>query len=67
MSDPSTYPTNCFFKAPLPTQWLLLGSPMLSQQHAVSQLQQEVTRPKARLKPTSTKKSEVDGGATVPQ
>ena len=31
--------------------------------HAVWQLQQEVTRPKARFKPTSPEKSGVDGGA----
>ena len=31
-------------------------------QHAVLQLQQEVTRPKARFKPTSPKNSGVDGG-----
>ena len=42
--------------------------PHPSQQHAglnyaVLQLQQEVTRPKARFKPTSPKKSGVDGGA----
>ena len=32
-------------------------------QHAVRQVQQEGTRPKARLKPTSPGKSGVDGGA----
>ena len=32
-------------------------------QHAVLQPQQEVTRPKARFKPTSLEKSGVDGGA----
>ena len=32
-------------------------------QHAVIRKQQEVTRPKARLKPTYPKKSGVDGGA----
>ena len=32
-------------------------------QYAVWQLQQEVTRPKARFKPTSPNKSGVDGGA----
>ena len=31
--------------------------------HAVWQLQQEVTRPKASFKPTSAEKSRVDGGA----
>ena len=51
----------------------LLGSPMLMdphpiQQHAglhnaVLQLPQEVTKPKARFKPASPKKSGVDGGA----
>ena len=46
----------------------MLMDPHPSQQHAglhhaVWQLQQEVTRPKARFKPTSPKKSEVDGGA----
>ena len=35
--------------------------PHPSQQHAVWQLQQEVTRPKARHKPTTPEKSEVDG------
>ena len=53
--------------------WLLLGSPMLMDphpslqhaglQHTVWWLQQEVTRPKARFKPTSSKKYGVDGGA----
>ena len=33
-------------------------------QHEACQLQQEVTRPKARFKPTLTEKSGVDGGAT---
>ena len=53
-----------YYKPPLPSYWLLLGSPLLmdlpppSQQHAglhhaVWRLQQEVTRPKARFKPTS--------------
>ena len=31
--------------------------------HAVWQLQQEVTRPRARFKPTLPEKSGVDGGA----
>ena len=55
------------FYAPLSPKWLLLGSPMLmgphpSQHHAVWQLQQEETRPKARFKPTSPEKSGVDEG-----
>ena len=57
-------------KAPLPPLWLLPGSPMLMDphpiqqhvglHHAVSQLEQEVTRPKARFKPISPKKSAAD-------
>ena len=39
----------------------MLMDPHPSQQHAVWQLQQEVTRLKARFKPTSPKKSGVDG------
>ena len=60
----------CLFKPLLPPQWLLLGSPtlidhQLSQHnaglhHSVQWLQQEVTRLKARFKPTS---HEVYGGA----
>ena len=46
----------------------MLMDPHPSQQHAglhhaVRQLQQEVTRPKTRFKPTLPKKSEVDGGS----
>ena len=46
----------------------MLMDPRRSQQHAslyhaVLQLQQEVTRPKARFKPTLPKKSGADGGA----
>ena len=61
------------WRALLPPEWLLLGSPMImdphpNQQHAglhhaVWQLQQEVTKPKARFKPTSPEKSGVNGGA----
>ena len=43
----------------------MLMDPHPSQQHAVWQLQQEVTRPKARFKPTSPEKSGVDGGANL--
>ena len=57
-----------FKKAPLPPKWLFLGSPMVmdpypSWQHLVWWPQQEVTRPNARFKPTSPKKSGVVGGA----
>ena len=40
----------------------MLMDPNPSQQHAVFWPQQEVTRPKASFKPTSPKKSDVDGG-----
>ena len=64
-----------YLLTPLPPWWLLLGSTMimdpctskqhLGLQHAVGQLHQDVARPKARFKPTSTGKSWVDGGAPV--
>ena len=48
----------------------MLMDPRRSQQHAslyhaVLQLQQEVTRPKARFKPAVPKKSGADGGANL--
>ena len=62
-----------FIKSSITLYWLLLGSPMLVDPHpsqrdaglhlAACQLQEEVTRSKARCKPTLPKKSGVDGGS----